>query len=42
MKELFIEAEIEIVILADDLLTDLDVLSASQPSSGFDVEEGCE
>lgn len=36
MKELFIEAEIEIVIFADDLLTD--VLT----TSGFDVEEGCE
>lgn len=39
MKELFIEAEIEIVILADDLLTDV---IDSSPSSGFDVEEGCE
>ncbi len=38
MKELFIEAEIEIVILADDLLTD--VIDSS--TSGFDVEEGCE
>ncbi len=41
MKELFIEAEIEIVILADDLLTDLDVLSVSPPSYGFDLEEEC-
>ena len=36
MKELFIEAEIEIVIFTDDLLTDLDVLSAS---SAFEVDE---
>lgn len=35
MKELFIEAEIEIVILTDELLTD--VLT----TSGFDVEEEC-
>ena len=36
MKELFIEAEMEIVILTDELLTDLDVLSAS---SAFEVDE---
>lgn len=36
MKELFIEAEIEIVILADDLLTDV---IDSSPSSAFELDE---
>lgn len=37
MKELFIEAEIEIVIFADDLLTD----ALTSSPGGFDVEEEC-